>query len=347
MTPVEGDAPAAGEDQHESLADRLEGVDLAEVSHAVEAFLLGESPSLTRVQVAEAAGVPLQLATELWRLLGFPHAEDDEIAFTQGDVTSLMQARDLMRLGVLSSDRQAALVRTMGRSYSRLAEWQASLLADIALERGGEAAEDLLQLAGEVLPRVESLQTQIWRRHLASAAGRLLSSAGAATGSVPQAVAFVDIVGYTARSRRLTERELVDWIEDFEDAMTGLVVDVGGRVIKSLGDAVLYVCDTPLAAARVALAAVARGDDESDPFPRVRAGIAYGDVVLRLGDVFGPTVNIASRLTSVARPGSVVVDEGAGEALAAEESVELKRIRRVSVKGYSRLQAFRLRAADG
>jgi len=348
MTQAEGDDPGddrAG-DQHESLADRLEGVDLAEISHATESFLLGEAPSLTRVEVAEEAGVPLQLATELWRLLGFPHAADDEIAFTQADVISLVHAQDLMRLGVLSADRQAALVRTWGRSYARLAEWQTSLLADVALERGGDAGEDLLELASEVLPRVEALQTQIWRRHLASASARLLSSAGAGSGSVPQAVAFVDIVGYTARSRRLSESELVDWIEDFEDAMTGLVVDAGGRIIKSLGDAVLYVCDTPLAAAGVALAAVARGDDDDDPFPPVRAGIAYGDVVLRLGDVFGPTVNIASRLTSVARPGSVVVDEGAADTLASESSVELKRIRRVSVKGYSRLQGFRLRASQ-
>ena len=60
----------------------------------------------------------------------------------------------------------------------------------------------------------------------------------------------------------------------------------------------------------------ARGADADDAFPQVRAGVAYGDVVSRLGDVFGPTVNIASRLTSLARPGTVVLDDGAHDALA-------------------------------
>ena len=59
----------------------------------------------------------------------------------------------------------------------------------------------------------------------------------------------------------------------------------------------------------------ARGSDPDDEFPEVRAGVAYGDVVSRLGDVFGPTVNVASRLTSIARPGSVLIDQGAHDAL--------------------------------
>ena len=99
-------------------------------------------------------------------------------------------------------------------------------------------------------------------------------------------------------------------MEYFEDEMTRTVVDHGGRVIKTIGDEILFVADDPRAAAEVALLVTERGADEDDRFPQVRAGIAYGDVVSRLGDVFGPTVNIASRLTSVARPGTVLVDRG-------------------------------------
>ena len=86
-------------------------------------------------------------------------------------------------------------------------------------------------------------------------------------------------------------------------------------MIKTIGDEILFVADDPRAAAEVALQVTERGADEDDQFPQVRAGIAYGDVVSRLGDVFGPTVNIASRLTSVARPGTVLVDRGMHEVL--------------------------------
>jgi len=315
---------------------------LAGVLELIEAFLLDEPPVYTREQVAAEAGVPLADAMQLWRLSGFPHAEEDEVAFTKADVSALRLAHDLMELGVLSGDRQAALVRTWGRSFARLAEWQTSLLTDVALERGGDPEEGVIHLAGEVLPRVEALQSYIWRRHLVSAAARLLTVGASGHVAVPMAVGFCDIVGYTARSKRLDEAELVDWIEGFEDAMTELVADARGRVIKSLGDAVLWVCDTPEEAVEVALTAVARGEADDDGFPQVRAGVAYGDVVLRLGDVFGATVNVASRLTSIARPGTVLVDEGAAASLDGA-GVDLRKLRRVSVKGYSRLQPYAVR----
>ena len=125
------------------------------------------------------------------------------------------------------------------------------------------------------------------------------------------AVVFVDIVGYTSRSRTLSETELVQWLEAFESEAAQLAVERGGRIIKNIGDEVLIVADDPAAAADIALELTRRGADDDDSFPPVRAGLAYGDVVNRLGDVFGPVVNVASRLTSVARPGTVLVDEGA------------------------------------
>ncbi|WP_300683364.1 adenylate/guanylate cyclase domain-containing protein [Nocardioides sp.] len=159
--------------------------------------------------------------------------------------------------------------------------------------------------------------------------------------STTMAVCFVDIVGYTARSRALSEEELVAWVEEFEATATGVAIDHGCRVIKTLGDAVLLVSDDPVAAAESALHLTLKGEDEDDPFPRVRAGLAVGPVVARLGDVFGPTVNLASRLTTVARPGAVVLDDEAAESLSGGYS--LRRLRRTSVKGYSRLQPWLLR----
>lgn len=380
---------------------------LAAALAPLETYLLGEPPSLTRRQVAERAGVPSELAEELWRLLGFPTAGDDDVAFTAADVQALRWSSDLVRLGVLSPERQSALVRTWGRSYARLAEWQAALLADVTLESaravGGEGgpggrdpAETLAVLATEALERVEHLQSYVWRRHLATATSRLLAvdtTGAAGTQTSAMAVCFVDIVGYTSRSKSLGDAELVAWLEGFEAAVSDLVVQAGGRVIKNIGDEVLFVADDVAATVDVALAMAARGEDEHDDFPAVRAGVAHGDVVSRLGDVFGPTVNVASRLTSVARPGAVLVDRGAHDVLTGADRGEsddrdgdddggdgtghgrderpapdtdadndpdtrpagtgpagdgaaayrFKRLRRVSVKGYSRLPAYVVR----
>ncbi|MGB0099175.1 MAG: adenylate/guanylate cyclase domain-containing protein, partial [Nocardioides sp.] len=283
----------------------------------LERHLLGGERTLTRIEVADAAGVPLEVAEELWGQLGFPHTSDDDVAFTAADVEALRTTADLVSLGILEPESQLALVRTWGRSYARLAEWQTSLLTGIALADQDPHAR-LDQLLGEVLPRVGSLQDYIWRRHLENAAQRLLPQVTAAD-EEPTAVVFIDIVDYTARSRNLEQSELVDLVEVFEDETTRAVVGVGGRVIKTIGDEVLFVVDDVEAAVEAALDLTALGEDEDDAFPRVRVGIAWGPVANRLGDVFGPTVNVASRLTSVARPGTVVVDRSAVDVLTGQE----------------------------
>jgi adenylate cyclase len=350
----------------------------------VERALLGSKRVFTRKEVADRAGVPIDVAEELWQQLGFPRTGDDDVAFTKEDLKALQRTNELISLGILTPESQAALVRTWGRSFARLAEWQVNLLAEIAIE-DDTPQETLSELMDAVLPRVEKLQSYVWRRHLVGAASRLLDHAadGAPGTTSTMAVGFVDIVGYTGQSKTLNDSELVHWVEYFENEMTRTVVDLGGRVIKTIGDEVLFVTDDPVSAAEVALIVTERGEDADDEFPRVRAGLAYGDVVSRLGDVYGPIVNIAARLTSVARPGSVLVDRGAYEILSgpiAEDAVDttelpaagegpslakildraadelaqfspytqagdyrFRRLPRKSVKGYSRLEPWLLR----
>jgi adenylate cyclase len=317
----------------------------------LDASLLGEAPHLTRQQVVERSGVPLEDAVRLWSLLGFAHVDDDEVVFTTADVDALRGAQDLVDLGILSPERQAALVRTWGRSFARLADWQSSLLATVAVESGADPDETVAALAAEVVPRVEALQSYVWRRHLVSAGARRLAGAddggaAAAAATAPLAVVFVDIVGYTSRSRTLSEDELVAWLERFEDETARLVVEHEGRIIKNIGDEVLFVVDDPAAAVEVALALCRRGADEDDPFPEVRAGAAYGETVRRLGDVYGETVNIAARLTSSARPGTVLVDRGVHDALQEHDGLTFRRLRRLSVKGYAHLAAWAARPAE-
>ena len=331
----------------EEEAAAAAAVDLSGALDRIEELILGEAPHLTRIEVTERAGVSLDVARELWRLLGFAEQDDDDVAFTEADVQALRYSHDLMQLGILSPERQAALVRTWGRSFARLAEWQTRLLTEVALERDDPVGE-VTSLTGEVMPRLETLQNYVWRQHLAKASRRMLTTDSLGSDVTQLAVVFVDIVGFTSQSKELSDAELVTWIEFFEAECAAVVNDHGGRVIKNIGDEVLFVADDVAAAAEVALVLTARGADPDDDFPGVRAGLAHGEVVARLGDVLGPTVNIASRLTSVARPGTVLVDDGAHERLSADDVAPyaFRRLRRTSVKGYERLQPWALRRAD-
>ncbi len=331
------------------------------VLDALEERLLGERPALTQAEVAEQAGMSLDAARELWHLLGFAHAEPEERAFTDSDVQALKNTQALINLGIITQDSQDGLVRTLGRSFARLAEWQVSLLAETALDTGIDPADGILALADQVMPKVEDLQSFIWRRHVLNAASRMLAVAGTGDRASNRAVCFVDIVGYTSRSRTLSDRELVGWLEAFETAALDTVIEHNGRIIKNIGDEVLIVADTAEEAAAIASELTRRGADPDDEFPAVRAGVAYGEVVTRLGDVFGPVVNIAARLTSVARPGTVLIDSGMYAALTGSDSDDaddadrehtdglpyrLRRVRRVAVKGYSRLHTWALQPKD-
>jgi adenylate cyclase len=316
----------------------------------VQRVILGEDPTLTRFDVATQVGMDPAITQELWRLLGFPHAADTDVAFTRSDVEAARISMELMQLGVVSPESQAALVRTLARSSARLAEWQTRLLAEVG---DGISDEDYVALIGQVLPRIEKLQNYIWRRHLAGASAALLITEDSASVGTQLAVGFVDIVGYTSRSKELDEAEFIDWIERFEAEVTSVVVDHGGQVVKTIGDEALFVVEDPQKAAEIGLILTARGSDEDDPFPAVRVGIAYGKVVHRLGDVFGTTVNIAARLTSIGRPGTVIADRGVHDLLCADHApvetravnLRFRRLRRRPMKGFTRLDGWAIRRA--
>ena len=280
------------------------GLAPSDIIDAVTALLLGEVPHLTRADVAEQTGVPPDVARARWRALGFPEAHDDDVAFTQADVDALRITQELIGFGVIAEDTEQAFVRTIGRSFARLAEWQARafLSAAVADVTAGDAA-DRLQEMEKVIPLGERVQSYVWRRHLVNAATRLVLRDSDDAEASPGCVGFADIVGFTTRSRRMTRDELAAMVERFEEVTTGLITDHHGHVVKTIGDEVLFMLDEPKEAALLALELLeAHEADES--FPEVRIGMAHGSVLNHMGDVFGPVVNLASRLTSVARPGT-------------------------------------------
>ncbi|KRF19156.1 hypothetical protein ASG90_04220 [Nocardioides sp. Soil797] len=310
---------------------------------ALEATLLGQAPHLSRLDVIAQTGVTPERARDLWLSLGFPSpASDDEVLFTDEDVEAVRLLGDLVDGGIVDPRTEFALTRSMGRSFSRLAEWEIAEVAAMLVQH--QIPLDMAEIEpiiARTLPTLTSLQEYVWRRHLANAAGRLLLNADA--DAVVQTVGFADIVGYTRRTRSLSAEELADMVERFESTVNTVISDHGGRIIKTIGDEVLFVVDDQVAAGHIALA-LAGAHKADEEFPEVRVGMAHGRVLARLGDVFGETVNIASRLTSIARPGRVLANRELAEALKERESeFRVRRARTTPVKGYSRLETWAIK----
>ena len=304
---------------------------------ALERVLLGEVPTLTRAEVAEGAGMPLDEARRLWRALGFPDS-GDAVAFTDSDLRALVQVAKAVAHGSLDMETALRLTRALGNTMARLADWQVSTLAAYVEDRArvtdDSRFDSALELSRTVAPAFDQLLLYAWRRHLAAAVARV-ESLGAAEEDLLTAVVtvgFADLVSFTRLTNGLDEDVLAQLVESFESRCTDVVTELGGRVIKTLGDSVLFVADGPVAAVEVALALV--DQIGSDPvLPDVRVGLATGSVITRLGDVFGPPVNLASRLTTVARRNRVITDAGTAAALPGDE-FDTRRLPERPVRGF-------------
>ena len=329
-----------------------EPLDHRQLIDLLEAYLLGEEPSLTGNQLADDVGISFESARDRWRSLGFTAVGADVPAFTHADLEALRLTQRLADLGFVDADDEAALVRTLGRSFARLAEWQMRLLARM-IDVDSMDLDELRTVMDEIVPAVETLQNYVWRRHTLAVAARLLLAADAndddPTGEQHQdedsdviGVGFADIVNYTRQSRSLSQKELSRLVDGFEARALEIMGSYGGRIIKTIGDEVLFVADEPEAIARIGLELVEERARDED-FPELRVGLAWGPALVRLGDVLGPVVNVASRLTSTSRPGRVLVDRSLAEQLQDNEHFRLRRLRRTSVRGYRKLEPWSLR----
>ncbi|PDP86930.1 adenylate/guanylate cyclase domain-containing protein [Glycomyces fuscus] len=312
---------------------------------AIESALLGGEAVYTREQAIELAGADSELAGRIWRALGFPNQGDDTVTFAESDVESLRIANSLVQEGVLDEEGVVRFARAMGQTMARLADWQTSILSTLIYQEGEDSVSPLMNQVKELLPDVERLLLHIWRRQLAASSARTLavmSNNDTVPNYYPLVVGFADLVSFTTLSRELDEVELAGVVEGFEATAADIVASGGGRVVKTLGDEILYVADSPAEAADIALR-LASGVKTHVEVPDVRVGLASGPVLTLHGDVFGTTVNRSSRLTSFARPGTVLIDESLAESLADEEGLQVVRVRARHAHGLGLIQPYALR----
>jgi adenylate cyclase len=312
---------------------------------ALAEALLGKT-AFTSGEVARAAGVELDDARRLWQALGFPPVPDDERLFTGADVDILRTARTLIEQG----NDPAVLVqlaRVTGQSLARVADAQLTAAAERlerlrSAEAPGDVAFAALAERIEVLaPGLERFLDYVWRRHLLAGLLRLSATPEA---DREQTVGFADLVGFTSMSQALDARELAAMVDRFEANAYEQIPERGGRVVKTIGDEVMFAADDAAAAAEIALGLV-EAHARDPEVPDARAGLARGPVLAWEGDLFGPTVNLASRLVNLARPGTVLVAEELGEQLRDDSRFALRHLRPVRLQGIGRVPSWVLRRA--
>ncbi|WP_016907796.1 adenylate/guanylate cyclase domain-containing protein [Streptomyces xiaopingdaonensis] len=297
----------------------------------IEELILGSERQYTAFQAARAAGVSMELASRFWRAMGFADVGQAR-ALTEADVLALRRLSGLVEAGLLSETMAMQVARSTGQTTSRLADWQIdSFLMGLTEppEPGMTRNEVTYPLVQLLLPELEEFLVYVWRRQLAAATGRVVQAKDdEETVDRRQAIGFADLAGFTRLSRRLEDEEVGELVEAFETMAADLVAAHGGRLIKALGDEILYVAEEAATAAEIGVRLIeTMANDET--MPELRVGIAFGTMTTRMGDVFGSTVNLASRLTSIAPKDGVLVDGAlraelisAGEAPESEKESE-------------------------
>jgi len=316
----------------------------AKVWSVLAGALIGKHKFTSR-EVARRAGVDVDTAWMFWRALGFARVSSNERAFTEKDVAMLKAGVEVLEREDTDAQVVLQIVRASGQSLSRMAEVQAVPIAqDIrAAMRSkntsdAQAADRIVEASETLLSTIEPFLTYAWRRHLLAAVAQIAATDVVdISESRELAIGFADLVGFTAVSQELSNREIAATVERLEQIAYDHIPEHGGRVIKMIGDEVLFSCASAASAAQIALDLVEACAAES-AIPDIRVGLAFGPTLAWEGDVFGPTVNLASRLVNVARPGTVLVSEQLAEMLLEVDGVVVRELPRVRPKGIGKMR---------
>jgi len=310
--------------------------------------ILREELEFNAAEVAAQAGVSIDETRRLWRALGFPE-HGAERAFTRSDIDAVARLVGTVDAGWFDFDTAVNLTRAVGQTMARLADWEVGALVHRVeeLEAGEEATGtrvgSALRLIEDLMDPFESLLLYVWRRHLAAAVVRMetLGADEEDLRTTEVTVGFADIVGFTALSNEISRDKVGDLVELFESRCADVIATHRGRVIKSLGDSVLFVSLDATSAYDTAEGIInVVGRDAR--MPDVRLGLASGSVIMRLGDVFGPPVNLAARLTAVARRNRIIID-AATAALLPVDQFETRRLPARPVRGFGLVEPVAVR----
>jgi adenylate cyclase len=355
---VEGEAREARRELLEELV--ADGASLEELKEAVEAgrltllpverALAGPGPRYSPRQAAEKAGIELEMLQRFSAALGIPFVDPDEPSLTDGDVEAARRVKAFRDAG-LPEEGMLQVVRTIGLGMSRIAEANREIIVRTLMQPGdterdlarrfAAAAEYMLPLIGPTL--IYTLQAHLLELVRRDVIGAADLASGEIRGTAELAVCFADLVEFTRLGEEIAPEELGTVAGRFEE-MAAEVAEPPVRLVKMIGDAAMLVSSEPEALLEAAIRLIEAAEEEGKEFPFLRAGAAFGQTLAQSGDYYGRPVNLASRITAIARPGSLLVDAAAKEAVDGAYSYSYAGERRL--KGFdSRVKLYRVRRA--
>jgi len=317
----------------------------------VERILSGDGRRLTVTEVAERAGVDREFLQREWRALGMALTADDARVYSERDVKAAARVQQLLDAGI-PEEGVLEIARLLGMTMSQLAAANRRLIADAFMREGdteydvaqrfAAVAEQFLPVIGDTLSYVLALHLREQIRHDAFDLAEL--SAGRPNGADEATVCFADMVDFTRLGETLDPAAL-GGVTGRLGELASSVVEPPVRLVKMIGDAAMLVGPEPAPVVDAALNLVEAGEAEGEEFPLLRAGVASGEALARAGDWYGRPVNLASRITAIARPASVLCAEPVRDALADDYDWSFAGERRL--KGIDdRVKLFRCRRLD-
>jgi adenylate cyclase len=311
-------------------AAEVVGAQADDLAERLAAAILPGERRYTADELARTTGVDRAVSSRFWRALGFPEPPPDERIFTDADAEALRAAVAPLRTPA-DVDHAVGQARAVAAGLAIIAEtWTDAVVGHLRTLRDAGATDDEIVQAvldDLDLDRVGPILDYAHRVQLLAALQRRIAWGGVPRDEQRLVVGFADLVGYTALTQQLSGEELERMIARFEAVTRDTIAAAGGRVVKSLGDAVLFAAPDAPSGIRIgrALAAALAADGV---LPPARIGLDVGPVVQRDGDIFGAPVNRAHRIVQVAPSRQLVVSPDVRDELAAAgvHDVELRPI---------------------
>lgn len=356
---VEGEA----RDDRLTLLEQLagDGVPLEELREAVAAGRLtllpvergiaGDGPRYTPREIAELSGGDLDLLQRASSALGLPYPDPDERAMNEADLDAARRVKAFLDAG-LPEDGIIQVARTIGMGTARIADANRELIRRTLMQPGDTERDLALRFAAaaeHMLPIFEPTLLYAQRAHLLEQIRRdVIGTADLASGELGAtaevSVCFADLVGFTKLGEEIAPEEL-GLVAGRLEEMASAVAEPPVRLVKTIGDAAMLVSTEAEEMVDAALRLVEASEEEGEEFPSLRAGIARGHALAQAGDYYGRPVNLASRITGIAKPGSVLVEREARDAAADAFEYSFAGERRL--KGFdARVKLYRVRRGE-
>jgi adenylate cyclase len=282
--------------------------------------VVAEDLKYTATEVAREAGIDRDLFLAQRRAAGLPTPAPRERAFSDADVEAARRLKVAIELG-FPREKLLQGARVFGRAAAQAATASRILSAEVFVRPGDtehDVAIRIAEAARTLHPNTVELLERLYNLHLREQLRNDVVTAeigsGRLEGAREVAVGFVDIVGFTTLGEELAVEDLGEVADRFTDSVSD-VVEAPVTLVKTIGDAAMLVSPEPAPLLDAALTLVERAESSESDVPELKAGVAMGEALNRFGDWYGSPVNLASRVTAIAHPSSVLATEDVRDAV--------------------------------